>query len=319
MLLGAEVSPRLEQTGPVAWGSPIRVQHLRAAAAERVEYDYVSPDLARVLKDLQRTSKKDAKLRSPALLRALSRNWDRLYHKRQTVPSRHVARVRTYSRGAVAAGWLNELRETAWVAVGRGERVVPAAAVIKSVETQTLYREFAVGLEARDVGDAIATALHLITDVRVADLVDYIAKVRDGHERADEVRLHQIYRTIAKRCPPTAAWNTPVGGLTAQELGASLKVTVSFMSGPVSGGGLNRFGAVGIFFMTGSVSFRADRHSPICGWCSACGSPVSTTVSTFAERLPHGITRSMPPRRRWTCIAIWSRCYRPRSASTAIG
>jgi hypothetical protein len=126
--------------------------------------------------------------------------------------------VYTHSRAAVAAAWLDELRETEWVAVGRGERVVPAAAVIKSVETQTLYREFAVGLEAGDVGDAVATALHLITDVRVADLVDYIAKVRDGQQRADEAQLHQIYRTIAKRCPATAAWNTPIGGLTAQEL-----------------------------------------------------------------------------------------------------
>jgi hypothetical protein len=218
LLLGAEVSPRLEQTGPVRWGSPTRVQHLRAAGAEQVAHDYVSLDLGRVLKDLQRVSKREAKLRSPALPRALSRNWDRLYHHRQTVPSEHAARVYTYSRGTVTAAWLNELRETEWVAVGRGERVVPAAAVIKSVETQTLYKEFAAGLEPGDVSDAIAAALHLITDVRVADLVTYIARLRDGAKRPDEAELHQLYRTIAKRCPAAAAWNTPIGGLTAQQL-----------------------------------------------------------------------------------------------------
>jgi hypothetical protein len=218
MLLGTEVSPRLKQTGTIAWGSPTRVRHLQAAGAERVAYDYVSPDLNCVLKDLQRAFKKDAKLRSPALLRALSRNWDRCYQHYQTVPSEHVARVYTYPRGAVTAAWLNELRETEWVTVGRGERVEPAAAVIKTIETQTLYSTFAVGLDEGDVCDAIVTALHLITDVRVADLVNYIAQVRDGRHRADEAQLHQIYQTIAKRCPSTAVWNTRVGGLTVQEL-----------------------------------------------------------------------------------------------------
>ena len=125
MLLGAEVSPRLERTGTVAWGNPTRVQHLQAAGAERVVHDYVSPDLTRVLKDLQRTSKKDAKLRSPALLRALSRSWDRIYQPHQTVPSEHVARVHTYSRGAVTAAWLNELRETEWVAVAPASASCP--------------------------------------------------------------------------------------------------------------------------------------------------------------------------------------------------
>jgi hypothetical protein len=218
MLLGAEVSPRVEQIGTVTWGTPTRVRHLRAVGAERVAHDYVSPDLTRVLKDLQHTSKKDAKLRSPALLRALSRSWHRIYQPHQAVPSEHVARIHTYSTGTVTAAWLNELHETEWVAVGRGERVVPADAVIKTIETQTLYSIFAVGLEAGDLCDAIATALHLITDVRVAHLLSYIAQVRDGQQRADEAQLDQIYRRIAKRCPPTLALNTPIGELTVREL-----------------------------------------------------------------------------------------------------
>lgn len=218
MLLGAEVSPRLKQTGTVARGSPIRVQHLRAAGAERVAHDYVSPDLTCVLNDLQRASKKDAKLRSPALLRALSRNWGRCYQQHQTAPAEHVARVYAHDRGVVTAAWLNELRETGWVTVGRGERIVPARAVIKTVETQTLYSTFAFGLEAGDVCDAIAKALDIITDVRVVDLVDYIAKVRDDQQTLDEAQLHQIYRAIANRCPSTVAWNTSIGGLAVQEL-----------------------------------------------------------------------------------------------------
>jgi hypothetical protein len=218
MLLGAEVTPRLEQTGGASWGSATRIKELRAAGAEQVAHDYVSPDLDRVLKHLQRASRKDAKVRSPALLRALSRNWDRVYKDKQTVPSEHVARVYTYPRAPVTATWLNELRETDWVAVGRGDRVQPAVAVIKTIETQTLYDTFAVDLQPVDICVGIAMALHLITDVRVSDLITYIANVRDGHEPLDEQHLLQIYRNIANRCPPTAAWNSPVGEVTVQQL-----------------------------------------------------------------------------------------------------
>ena len=218
MLLGAEVAPRLEQAEVAVWGSPTRVKELRAAGAERVPHDYVSPDLDRVLKHLQRASKKDAKVRSPALLRALSRNWDRLYKEKQSVPSEHVARVYTYPKLPVTATWLNELRETEWVAVGQGERVQPSAAVIKSSETETLYSTFVFDLQPGDISIEMAKALHLITDVRVGDLIGYIENLRDGQDRLDEAHLLQIYRSIADRCPSTSASNAPVGELTAREV-----------------------------------------------------------------------------------------------------
>ena len=218
MLLGAEVAPRLERTGSVRWGGETRVKELRAASAEQVPYDDVSPDLTRVLRDLQRSSKSAARVRSPALLRALSRNWERVYKNRQTVPSQHVARVYIYERGPVTAAWLNELRESDWVAVGRGERVPPAAAVIKNAATQTLYGTFAAGLEPDEVSDGIALALRLITDVRIGDLLSYIEKVRDGVASEDESQLLQLYRNIATRCPTSAAWNNRVGEVTVQEL-----------------------------------------------------------------------------------------------------
>jgi Domain of unknown function (DUF3883) len=218
LLLGAEVAPRLQQTGAAMWGSAARIKELRATGAEQVTRDYVSPDLDRVLKHLQLASRKDAKTRSPALMRALSRNWDRLYKEKQTVPSEHVARVHTWPKRPVTAAWLNELHETEWVAVGQGERVRPAAAVIKSSETQTLYRTFAFDLQPGDVSPEIAKALHLITDVRVGDLIGYIETLRDSQDRVDEDHLLQVYRNIADRCPSTTSWNTSVGELNVQEV-----------------------------------------------------------------------------------------------------
>jgi hypothetical protein len=198
---------------------PNRPRSVSAAGAEQVDHDLVSPDLERVLKYLQRASKKEAKVRSPALLRALSRDWHRVYKDKETVPSEHVARKYIHPRSPVTATWLNELRETDWVAVGRGERVQPSAAVIKSSETQTLYSTFAVDLQPGDISVGIAAALRLVMDVRVGDLITYIEKLRDDHERVDEVHLLQIYRNIADRCPPASGpWNAPVGDLTVQEV-----------------------------------------------------------------------------------------------------
>ena len=130
----------------------------------------MSPDLTRVLRDFEDTSKRDARVRSPALLRALSRNWERAYKGKETVTSEHVARVHTYEKQPVTAAWFNELRECHWVAVGRGERVPPAAAVIKNAATQTLYGTFAVGLELTDISTGIAQALRLIVDVFLSGL-----------------------------------------------------------------------------------------------------------------------------------------------------
>ena len=71
MLLGAETAPRLVKVGRVRWGTEARIRELRAKGAEQVEYDYVSPDLRLVLNEFQKLSKRDARFRSPDLLRAL--------------------------------------------------------------------------------------------------------------------------------------------------------------------------------------------------------------------------------------------------------
>ena len=219
MLLGAEVTPRLERTGTVrGGGSATRVRELRAAGAEQVEYDYVSPDLDRVVKELHRTSNKAAKSRSPALLRALSRNWERVYAGRRLVPAEHVARVHTYDRGSATASWLNELRETEWMAVGRGERVRPSEAVIKTPETQTLYEKFVIDVAPSEVADGLATSLKLIMDVRIGDLLSLVAEMRDGKEPLNEDTIVQIYRSIARHCPKSITWNARVGELTVQDL-----------------------------------------------------------------------------------------------------
>ena len=176
MLLGAECTPRLVKTGTVSWGRPTREKELRSAGAEEVTHDFTSPDLTRVLAVLKKLQKKEARVRSPALLRALSRNWERVYGKNKKVPSRHHARVYDYDKAPVTADWLTDLREEPWIAVGRGQPVPPASAVLKTAETQTLYPNsaFAVGVQLGDIEDDCAATLGLITDVRLSDLIEHL-------------------------------------------------------------------------------------------------------------------------------------------------
>jgi hypothetical protein len=205
MLLGAETAPRLERTGVVRWGQGTRMRDLGRVGAEQVAHDFKSPDLDRVLTSLEKApSKKDAKLRSPALLKAIARAWDRLYVENRTVPSQHVARVYTYTKANITADWLINLRERAWIAIGRGDLVTPAEAVVKTLETQTLYANsaFALELDLGDFSSDFANTLGLITSVRVSD----------------EAQIMQIYRNIAKHVPRAVAWNSRVGDVAVQDL-----------------------------------------------------------------------------------------------------
>ena len=237
MLLGVECTPRLVKTDTVRWGRPTREKELRSAGAEEVTHDFTSPNLTRILVALKKLQKKEARVRSPALLRALSRNWERVYGKNKKVPSRHHARVYSYGKVPVTADWLIDLREEPWIAVGRGQPVPPASAVIKTAETQTLYPSsaFAVGVEPGDIGNDFAAALGLITDVRLSDLIEHLAGIRDGEEPVDDGHVLQIYRNIARICPKSASWNTRIGDMTVQALRARFSEGTGLIH---SGGGV---------------------------------------------------------------------------------
>ena len=104
------------------------------------------------------------------------------------------------------------------MAVGRGERVRPSEAVIKTPETQTLYEKFVIDVAPSEVADGLATSLKLIMDVRIGDLLSLVAEMRDGKEPLNEDTIVQIYRSIARHCPKSITWNARVGELTVQDL-----------------------------------------------------------------------------------------------------
>lgn len=219
LLLGVESSPRIHKLDEYcSRGTDRRKKELWACGAELVVYDYKSPDLDRVVENLQTTPKQRAKRRSPALFYTLSRNWQRLYASVLMVPTLHKATKHFHPRGNVTASWLNTLRDSNWVAVGQGETVLPHEAVLRTPETQTLYRTFISGVNAKDINYELLNALGIITDVRIGDLLNRLVAFRDNQEAVDPSQTQHIYRALAKRCPPSATFISRVGELTVQEL-----------------------------------------------------------------------------------------------------
>ena len=207
MLLGAECAPRLVKTTRRRGIHPTRATQLAKLDAESVEYDFTSPDLERVIEALPRFKKREQRLRSAALMRALSRHWDRKYHHSREVPAQHEARKYYYPKGKVFADWLCALRDKSWVAVSNGELRTPGAAVIRNAQTETLYEtaSFIAGLEGINLSSEFASALNLITDVRASDLVKKLEEIRLSGSKEDTATTLQIYRALAKLCPE-GAW-----------------------------------------------------------------------------------------------------------------
>ena len=259
MLLGAECAPRLVKTTRRRGIHPTRAAQLAKLGAEWVEYDFTSPDLERVIEALPRFGKRDRRLRSAALMRALSRHWDRTYRHSREVPAEHEARKYYRTKGKVFADWLCALRDKPWVAVSNGELRTPGTAVVRNAQTETLYEtaSFIAGLEGINLSSEFASALDLIIDVRASDLVKKLEEVRLSGSKEDAATILQLYRALAKLCPE-GAWGD-VGDMNQLEFKRRfgegrglicLQLGMETFQPKI-------FSAVGISFIVGTV--RADR------------------------------------------------------------
>jgi hypothetical protein len=217
VLLGAESAPRLV-TLDTQYDGPIRRTQLWERGARYVENDWHSPALTLVLDGLLNLPKKQRRLQSSALLKALSRHWDRVYASKISVQALRTARKYTYRQGFVATAWLCKLRETKWIAVGNGDLVTPDAVVIRTAQTETLYSKdlFACEIKEGDVSSQLASELKLITDVRASDLVVHLEQIRDGQLEVEHEAVLQTYRALASLCPKNPYY--PIGDVSPRDL-----------------------------------------------------------------------------------------------------
>lgn len=220
MLIGAECAPRLKPP-LIQWlNSDLRHQEMRSLNANVVSGDQVSPDMERVLDALEKKPKKERRPRSAALIQALSQHWSRLYADHTRAQAGHHARVYTYPRGEVTAGWLCRLREKDWVAVGNGNLVRPGKAVVRWQQTEGVYAtsEFVCNLQRSDIDEGVSDALGFIVYVLASDMVRTLERLRDENAKANHNDVLQIYRNLNKLCTKGMAGTRRVGDVREMEL-----------------------------------------------------------------------------------------------------
>lgn len=219
-LLGAQSGPRLE-IGPYRHeGSKARRISMAQANATKLSADIRSPDLDRVLGVItnRKAPKKERKDRAVALLRSISRDWSRRLQDECTVEGEHTARVHTYTRGTHDALWLDRLKDTAWIPVGRDRFRKPAEAAVRTAETQAIYRseDFLTGVSAEELDEDFVDALGLTARVRASDLLEMLEAMRDGGQEFDAGRVHLAYQHFA-RLVPKSAWISSLGDIPITE------------------------------------------------------------------------------------------------------
>ncbi|MEI9418691.1 ATP-binding protein [Mesorhizobium sp. Cs1321R2N1] len=219
-LLGAESGPRLEPGRYVSERSDARRASMARANATRLSSDIRSSDLDRVLRVItnRKVPKKERKERAAALLRSLSRDWGKRLQDQSQVEGEHTARVYTYARGKHDALWLDRLKDTAWMPVGRERFMKPAHAAVKTAETQAIYKseDFVIGVSAEELDEDFVEAIGLTARVRVNDLLAMLENMRDGKQEFDAARVYFAYQHFA-RLIPKSTWVSTVGETTIAE------------------------------------------------------------------------------------------------------
>lgn len=216
MLLGCEVGPRLVVGAEPNRRSARRQASMNEAKASSIPKDVLSPDLERVLRAILDTHrpKRERRDRALALLRTLSRDWNRRLRDAASVEGWHEARVYRHPRGRHTAHWLARLQETAWIPVGRERFRLPGEAAIRTPETQAMYRteDFVAGLAADEIDADFAQALGLTAHARVSDIVALLEEMRDGVQPFDLSRIRLVYQQLARVAP--RGWSPMVGDLS---------------------------------------------------------------------------------------------------------
>jgi hypothetical protein len=153
-LLGAEVAPRLREPGNVEtrYSDPAS-RIIRESLAEpqleelqrlnryatHLKRDHLSPDLAKVLKDLKmERGLRRHRERARALFRTLQRDWDRVFagHTEATA----VYSSSTWQRaGVIPASWLALLMGEPWLTSEDGRKKPPREVAIRTPATEAIY------------------------------------------------------------------------------------------------------------------------------------------------------------------------------------
>ena len=210
-LLGCEIAPRLEEPETETWyglpASPIP-DTLPAAQFERLgtrnvthfRGDRLSEDLARVVSDIARDrSKRHRARRSRALLRTLTREWERLYADHQEADA--VATGGRWNfRGSVPATWLAVAMDTPWLSNAKGAPCAPGDLVASTPLNRAMYGNDYEGYAAIDpelTHSAAVRALGITTDPEASGIVGQLKELRDAGPDPDRDVVASLYLALS--------------------------------------------------------------------------------------------------------------------------
>ncbi|GAA2430349.1 hypothetical protein GCM10010433_33460 [Streptomyces pulveraceus] len=221
-LLGAETAPRLRrhpgqrtrfERGPrglradIASGPNARGRALAARGATYTLDDYDCPDLRAVVSSIATDEDPgQRRRRAAALLHVLGRSWSRL--------SEHAEVRAAYDyqvwreRGRIAAFWLWQLRDAAWLDDRSGTPSAPSRLRMRTAGTVAVYGDGDARFLHPEIqrlagrrGDVLR-ALEIVGEARTRDLVDCLRRLRreekDGAAR-DVPAVLIVYEALAER------------------------------------------------------------------------------------------------------------------------
>jgi len=225
--LGAAVSPRLSSghepdsnphaSLPRRRLSDLQLEELsRLPKARTLIDDWESPDLMKVLTDIQEEKRVgERRRRARSLFLCLNRNW-RLYEERATATAAHHYRT-WYHDGPVSATWIGYLASTTWMSTQERAyspkapkhlAVLTAASI--EIEGQNRAR-YAHEVLEEEADSPLVAALGMEGRPFAQTIIDRLVALRDA-ETAGEI----VHQTWAESCYSAVAAYCPGGELAAQ-------------------------------------------------------------------------------------------------------
>jgi hypothetical protein len=214
--LGAGVSPRLLPADPESEMSAIDEEGLSPLQREELKDigflthvigDFVSPDLDRVMADIQRERRATLRRgRARALFLALHNNWREYAERTQATPCYY--RYQWIEFDPISATWLGRAASEAWLTT-QEKGLHPKAPRELVIDTGTALAEFdrsqyADEIDPQYADSPAAEALGMEGRTRASTLVETLIRLRDAErkgEAAPQRQLDRIYAALASYCP----------------------------------------------------------------------------------------------------------------------
>ena len=195
--------------------------------ATRIEEDFDSPDLERVMIALSKMKKKDLAERAALLFSVLSSSWDRLY-SRHTMAKAEWDLRRSVEQVKITSRWLAKAREIPWLLNGKKQAVAPLGMAIGTEVNRAIYGNdplrIAHGLNESDFNPGLPQALGMLIAPNAREIIAQLREVKSGDSSLWSGRAPLLLRALSDRCRVLRSGNVNfVDGMALDSFRAELE------------------------------------------------------------------------------------------------